>query len=54
MKNQSINIVKQAMLKVQEAIDLLDQINGENENIDEGKYSLGFAYADLEHEVNSI
>lgn len=53
MKNTTINVVKEAMNKLQEAIDLLETVKGENEEIDEAADSIGFAYADLEFEINS-
>lgn len=53
MKQQTINTVKQAMIKLQEAINLLEKVKGENEEIDEAADGIGFAYADLEYEVNN-
>lgn len=53
MKNTTRNVAKQAMTKIQEAIDLLESVKGDNEQIDDTADSLGFAIADLEFEVNS-
>jgi prefoldin subunit 5 len=53
MKQSSYNTIKLAMTKIQEAIDLLEKVKGENENIDEAADSVGFAFADLEYEVNN-
>lgn len=52
MKDTVRTTVKQAMNKIQEAIDLLNTVKGENENIDEAADSIGYAFADLEYEVN--
>lgn len=52
MKNSTRKTVKQAMNKIQEAIDLLEKVKGENENVDDTAENIGFAYADLEYEVN--
>jgi predicted RNase H-like HicB family nuclease len=53
MKEKTRKTVKKAMQKIQEAIDLLEQVNGENEEIDTAYDNLGFAMADLEYELNS-
>jgi len=53
MKNSTINAAKQAMIKLQEAMDLLEKVKGDNENIDDTAYAIGYAFADLEYEVNS-
>ena len=53
MKSKTINATKQALKKIQEAIDLLEEVKGDNEQIDETAESLGFAIADLEFEINS-
>jgi hypothetical protein len=53
MKHTTLNTVKQAMCKLQEAIDLLESVGGEDGQIDDTAEALGFAYADLEYEVNS-
>lgn len=53
MKNTTRKVVKEAQQKIQEAIDLLETIAGENEDIDNACESLGFAIADIEYELNS-
>ena len=53
MKNTTRNAVKKVMNKIQEAMDLLEKVKGDNENIDETADAIGYAYADLEFEVNS-
>lgn len=53
MKDKTRNKAKQAMIKIQQTIDLLEQITEENEQIEDTAQALGFAMADLEHEVNS-
>jgi len=53
MKNTTRSAVKKVMNKLQEAMDLLEKVKGDNENIDETADSIGYAYADLEFEVNS-
>jgi len=53
MKNTTRNAVKKVMNKLQEAMDLLEKVKGDNENIDETADAIGYAYADLEFEVNS-
>lgn len=52
MKNETRNVVKQVMVKLQEAIDLLEKVEGENEEVDTLKEDLGYSFADLEYEVN--
>ena len=52
MKNTTKNAVKQAMIKLKEAIDILEKVKGDNEQIDESADSIGFAVADLEYEIN--
>lgn len=53
MKNTTRNVVKQAQQKIQEAIDLLETIEGENDAIDNVCENIGFAIADIEYELNS-
>ena len=53
MKNTTRNAVKKVMNNLQEAMDLLEKVKGDNENIDETADAIGYAYADLEFEVNS-
>lgn len=53
MKSKTITAAKQAMALIQEAIDLLENVKGDNEQIDETAEALGFAIADLEYELNS-
>ena len=53
MKNTTRNAVKKVMNKLQEAMDLLEKVKGDNENIDETADAIGYAYAYLEFEFNS-
>lgn len=53
MKSTTENAAKQAMIKIQEAINLLEKVKGDNEEIDEVSEQLGYKIADLEYEVNS-
>lgn len=46
------NAVKQAMVKLQEAMDILEKVKGDNEQVDDTADAIGFAFADLEYEVN--
>lgn len=48
------NTLKKAMFKIQEAIDLLEKVEGKNETVDNAAEALGYAWADLEFEHNSI
>lgn len=52
MKNSSKKKAKKAMIKIQEAINILEKIKGEHEEFDEAADAVGFAYADLEYEIN--
>ena len=53
MKSKTRTAAKQVMALIQEAIDLLEDVQGDNEQIDETAEALGFVIADLEHELNS-
>lgn len=53
MKNKTTNAVKQAIIKIQEAIEILENVKNDNEQVDETKDALGYAIADLEQELNS-
>ena len=53
MKTKLENTVKKAMSNIQEAITLLESVRGQNEQVDETCDNIGFAFADLEYEVNS-
>jgi hypothetical protein len=53
MEKETENAVKLAMIKIQEAIDLLEKVKGENDEVDEVCDDLGCRYADLECEINS-
>jgi hypothetical protein len=52
MRQKTENVVKLAMIKIQEAIDLLETVKGDNDEVDEVCNDLGFKYADLEYEIN--
>ena len=52
MKNETLNTCKKAMILLQSAIELLEKVQGENEDIDSVCDNLGFAFADLEFEIN--
>lgn len=45
--------VKKAMVLLNEAIDVLKRVEGDNNEVDEVCQELGYKYADLEYEVNS-
>ena len=53
MKHETENAVKLAMIKIQEAIDLLENVKGDNDEVDEVCDELGYKIADLEFELNS-
>jgi len=53
MKADTRSAIKKAMNLIQEAIDVLENVQGDSEEIDETAEALGFAYADLEFEINS-
>ena len=44
--------VKKALEHLQAAIDVLEKIKGQNENVDEAADEIRYAFADLEYEVN--
>jgi hypothetical protein len=52
MKHKTEQAVKLAMIKIQEAIDLLETVKGYNDEIDEVCDELRYKIADLEHEIN--
>ena len=52
MKSTTKNAVKKAMIKLQEAIDILEKVKGDIEQVDETADAIGFAFADLEYEIN--
>lgn len=54
MEQPEINKAKQALLKMQEVIDLLESIKEIPVEIQEVADNIGYAYADLEHELNSL
>jgi glycerol-3-phosphate cytidylyltransferase-like family protein len=47
-----MSIVKNAMRKIQEVIDLLEEIEEYNEQIIQTKDDLHFSFSDLEYEIN--
>ena len=53
MKNTTRKVVKEAKQEIQEAMDLLETIDGENDEIDNVCENLGFAIADIDYELNS-
>lgn len=53
MTHKTENAVKQAMVKIQEAIDLLKKVKGDSDEVDEVCEDLGCRYADLEYELNN-
>jgi hypothetical protein len=53
MKHETKKAVKLAMIKIQEAIDLLETVKGDNDEVDEVCDGLGYKIADLEFEINS-
>ena len=53
MKSVTKTACKKAMGLIQEAIDILEKVKGDNEEVDATADNLGFAFADLEYEVNS-
>ena len=53
MKHETENAVKLAMIKIQEAIDLLENVKGDNDEVDEVYDELGYQIANLEFELNS-
>jgi len=53
MKQETINAVKKAMILLNEAIDVLERVKGDNDEVDEVTNSLGYKIADLEYEINS-
>lgn len=53
MKHETENAVKLAMIKIKEAIDLLEKVKGDNDEVDEVCDKLGYKIADLEFELNS-
>lgn len=52
MESTTRNAVKKAMVKLQEAIDILEKVKGDNDEIDEVSEQLGYKIADLEYVVN--
>lgn len=52
MKNTTRKVVKEAKQKIQEAIDLLKTIDGENDEIDNVCKELEYAIADIDFELN--
>lgn len=52
MKQESINKTKQALIKIKEAIELLELVKNENDDIDACKENLGFTYAEIEYQLN--
>ena len=52
MKSTSRKVIKEAQQKIQEAVDLLKTVYGENEEVDNVYDSLGFAIADIDYELN--
>ena len=53
MKHKTENAVKLAMIKIQEAIELLEKVKGDNDEVDEVRDELGYKIADLEFILNS-
>ena len=53
MENETRKAVKKAMIKIDEIIDLLEKVKGDNEEIDAVCDNLVYCYADLEYELNS-
>ena len=53
MKKSTIKTAKQAMIKLQEAIELLEKVKGDNENIDHTAHAIGFAFGDLKNEIEN-
>jgi len=53
MDNETKNVIKQSILKIQDAIDLLKTIQGSLDEIDEIRNELGYKIADLEFEINN-
>ena len=53
MTQETQNAVKKAMVLLNEAIDVLQRVKGENNEVDEVCEDLGCRYADLEYEINS-
>jgi len=53
MNNETKNVVKQSILKIQDAIDLLKTIKGSIDEIDEVCDELSYKIADLEFEINN-
>lgn len=52
--NETTKIIsRKALSKIQEAITLLETIEGESTELDEVAEALGFAFADLEYEINN-
>lgn len=52
MKQETANAVKKAMVLIDEAIDVLKRVKGDNDEVDEVCENLGCQYADLEFEIN--
>jgi hypothetical protein len=52
MKHKTEKAVKLAMIKIQEAIDFLKTVKGDNDEVDEVCDELSYKIADLEHEIN--
>lgn len=46
--------IKDALDKIQKAMDILERIEGKNEEVDSCCENLGFVYADLEHELSNL
>jgi len=53
MTQDTENAVKKAMVLLNEAIDVLQRVKGENDEVDEVCDELGYKIADLEFELNS-
>jgi phosphopantetheine adenylyltransferase len=51
MKSTTKNAIKQAMLKLEEVIEILEKVKGDNEQIDDTTDAIGFCLADLEYEI---
>lgn len=53
MKHKTKNAVKLVMIKIQEAIDLLENVKGDNNEVDEVCDELSYKLADLEFELDN-
>jgi hypothetical protein len=53
MTQDTENAVKKAIVLLNEAIDVLQRVKGENDEVDEVCDELGYKIADLEFELNS-